>query len=126
MNVNCKVSLTDEQRNTFFRRLSGKDSKGMVSRADVNKFVNDRIEKFLNGVDPKPPLNGGTETGRFVPEPGTKPNVEQVDRFKPSRGDEEYIFKAKDESLREIHSRMLDDIEAMEAKVWEEMEKNRA
>jgi hypothetical protein len=47
MNVNVKLSLTDEQRNTMFRRLTGKNTKGMVSRADVNQWVKEELERFL-------------------------------------------------------------------------------
>jgi hypothetical protein len=47
MNVNVKLSLTDEERNTMFRRLTGKTTKGMVSRADVNQWVKDQLQTFL-------------------------------------------------------------------------------
>lgn len=121
MNVNCKVSLTDEQRVIMYQRLTGKNGKGMVSRADVNTFVKDRIEKFLNGVDTKSPLK------LAPPNPILSPEPHEFDEppFKPTRGDEPYMFKAKDESLRAIHTRMLDCIEEYERAVWEEMEKNR-
>lgn len=122
MNVNCKVSLTDEQRNTMFRNLNGGDSKKMVSRADVNAFVQKKIEECLNGLH----LDRRTKTS----EEATKEvrngfEATREGEFKPSRGDEPYIFKAKDESLRAIHSRMLDCIEEYEKAVWAEMEKNR-
>jgi len=87
----------------------------MVSRKDVNTFVQEKIDECLNGASPP-------EESRTVKD---APDLLTSDDFKPSRGDEPYIFKAKDESLREIHSRMLDCIEEYEAAVWVEMEKNR-
>lgn len=48
MNVNCKVSLTDEERNVMYRRLTGKNGKGMVSRMEVNNWVKDKIQNFLS------------------------------------------------------------------------------
>lgn len=48
MNVNCKLTLTDEERNVMFRRLTGKSGKGMVSRADVNNWVKDHLQSFLS------------------------------------------------------------------------------
>lgn len=48
MNVNVKVTLTDEERNVMFRRLTGKNGKGMVSRAEVNQWVKDKIQNFLS------------------------------------------------------------------------------
>lgn len=53
MNVNCKLTLTDEQRNTMFRRLTGKATKGMVSRADVCNWVNEQLERFLTLGSPE-------------------------------------------------------------------------
>lgn len=47
MNVNVKLSISDEDRNLMFRRLTGKDGKAMVSRADVNVWVKEQLEKFL-------------------------------------------------------------------------------
>lgn len=47
MNVNCKLSLTDEQRNTMHNRLTGKSTKKMVSRAEVCNWVNEQLERFL-------------------------------------------------------------------------------
>ena len=47
MNVNVKISISDEDRNIMFRRLTGKDTKGMVSRADVNEWVKEKLESFL-------------------------------------------------------------------------------
>lgn len=48
MNVNIKLSLTDEQRNTLYRNMTGKDVKRMVSRAEVNELVNDYINDMMN------------------------------------------------------------------------------
>lgn len=48
MNVNCKLTLTDEERNVMFRRLTGKNGKGMVSRAEVNQWVKDKLQSFLS------------------------------------------------------------------------------
>jgi len=52
MNVNIKVTLTDDERNTMFRRLTGKSTKGMVSRADVNAWVKEKLERFLTVGSP--------------------------------------------------------------------------
>lgn len=39
MNVNCKISLTDEERNRLAKVIDGKVSKRLATRADVNAFV---------------------------------------------------------------------------------------
>jgi hypothetical protein len=52
MNVNVKISISDEDRNLMFRRLTGKDTKGMVSRADVNTWVKEQLERFLTVGSP--------------------------------------------------------------------------
>lgn len=52
MNVNCKLSLTDEERNAMHNRLTGTSTKKMVSRADVNTWVKDQIERFIKVGSP--------------------------------------------------------------------------
>lgn len=47
MNVNVKLSLTDEERNTMYRNITGKDVKKMVSRKDVSEFVAGAIASVL-------------------------------------------------------------------------------
>ena len=44
MNVNCKISLTDEERNRLAKLIDGKVSKRLATRADVNEFVKGIIE----------------------------------------------------------------------------------
>jgi len=68
MNVNCKLSLTDEQRNTMFRRLTGKTGKGMVSRADVNNWVKDHLQSFLSLGSPTTEQVEEVETVRLTDE----------------------------------------------------------
>jgi hypothetical protein len=70
MNVNVKISMTDEQRNVMFRRLTGKNGKGMVSRADVNLWVKEQLERFL--------ANGSAEIVEESNEP-ISINIEDVD-----------------------------------------------
>ena len=55
MNVNCKISLTDEQRNTLKQKMAGKPIKAMVSRKEVCELVNDYIDSLLNGEVPTEP-----------------------------------------------------------------------
>ena len=121
MNVTCKVSLTDDERNKMFRSLNGNNGKGMVSRADVNTFVKAKSAEVLNGVTAEIKQVVPGEAKVFeAPKP-----TRVVENFEPSRGDEPYLFKAKNESLREIHTRMLNLLEEYEAAVWADMEKNR-
>lgn len=47
MNLNCKLSLTDEQRNAIKRHLTGKDVKAMATRAEVCELVQELLEPFL-------------------------------------------------------------------------------
>jgi hypothetical protein len=121
VNVNCKVTLTDDERNKMFRKLNGSNGKGMVSRAEVNCFVKKKIAEVLNGTAaPEKTIDLLDPTTHHIAF-----EEKTDDAFKPTRGDEPYIFKAKDESLRAIHTRMLDCIEEYERAVWTEMEKNR-
>jgi hypothetical protein len=49
MNVNVKITLNDEQRNALYRRISGKNVKRLISRAEVNQLVQDFIASQLSG-----------------------------------------------------------------------------
>ena len=50
MNVNVKITLSDEQRNVMYRRISGKNVKRLISRAEVSQLVQDFIASQLSGT----------------------------------------------------------------------------
>jgi len=50
MNVNIKLSLSDEERNLIARKIAGKDIKRLCSRADVVEMVNGFMAGFLTEV----------------------------------------------------------------------------
>ena len=54
MNVNVKITLSDEQRNVMYRRISGKNVKRLISRAEVNQLVQDFIASQLSGTFNEP------------------------------------------------------------------------
>ena len=54
MNLNCKLSLTDEQRNNIKRHLTGKNVKALATRAEVCQLINDLLEPFLDRPRPAP------------------------------------------------------------------------
>lgn len=85
MNVNVKISLTDEERNIMHRRLTGKNTKGMVSRADVNQWVKTELERFLTL---------GSPTTETIEEPNIEEirlTQEQIDELEP--GEIEEVIK---------------------------------
>ena len=51
MNVNIKVSLTDQERNLLKRKLTGKDVKAMVSRKEVNELVDGFMKAMLEDFE---------------------------------------------------------------------------
>jgi len=53
MNVNVKISLTDEERNTLYRRMTGKDVKRLISRKEVCELVNEYIAVLLSTQEPE-------------------------------------------------------------------------
>jgi hypothetical protein len=44
MNVNCKISLTDADRNRLAQLIDGKQTKRLATRKDVNEFITGCIE----------------------------------------------------------------------------------
>lgn len=47
MNVNIKVSLTDDERRVMLFNMTGIDRKRRVSRAEVNEFVTGAVAGML-------------------------------------------------------------------------------
>ena len=47
MNVNIKLTLTDEERNLMLRNMTGVTRKRMVSRSEVNDFVTGCVAGML-------------------------------------------------------------------------------
>ena len=47
MNTNIRITLTDAQRNVLKRRLTGKDTKAMISRAELNELVQGYVNELL-------------------------------------------------------------------------------
>ncbi len=54
MNGNFKYTLTDEQRNQLYINLTGKNTKGMVSRADVCRLLQEALDEALKVYRPAP------------------------------------------------------------------------
>ena len=46
MNLNCKLSFTDEQRNRIKQHLTGKPVKALATRAEICQLINDLLEAF--------------------------------------------------------------------------------
>lgn len=113
MKVNVGIEISDDDRKVMAEKLG---KSGLATRNDVREFVTKSLEDFING---QPPV---AEDDAPVIERAPQ---ERTADFKASRGDEPYLFKAKDQKLREIHSRMLDTIEEYESYVWQLMENNR-
>lgn len=76
MNVNVKLSLSDDERRALACYLAGKPVKRLATRADVNRLVTELLSAALRGrpVDtpiPDTPVPGNQEAGNQVsiPEP---------------------------------------------------------
>lgn len=98
--------------------------KGMVSRKQLTEAVIDYVKGLADGF-PEPiiravePVASSEETQVHQP-------VVSSSEFKPSRGDEPYIYKAKDPALRDRLSSLLDSLEALEEYTWSKLEENKA
>jgi hypothetical protein len=85
MNVNVKVSLTDEQRRKIFANFYG-GKKGMISRKDVNTICQTAITDWLVG------RNNGPEE-----QIGDKVADAMKECIEPTTGNEEL-----DEALKQV------------------------
>jgi hypothetical protein len=55
MNVNVKLSLTDDQRRALASSIAGKPVKRLATRADVNELVKDLLAATMAGSAPSLP-----------------------------------------------------------------------
>lgn len=53
MNLNCRLSLTDEQRNNIKRNITGKDVKALATRAEICELINGLLEAFTSPPRPQ-------------------------------------------------------------------------
>ena len=97
MNVNIKISMSDEDRNIMAMNLTGKISKRMVTRAEVNQFVQgclDSITDSINIGSPRETVKVGyIDTN--VPKPAknwfTEDERSTVESLRAMGRDESYI-----------------------------------
>ena len=69
MNVNLKLSFTDEQRNLIKRRLVGKDVKALATRNDIKELVDGFVQSMLEEEQSSPaPAPKQEFDQRLVPE----------------------------------------------------------
>lgn len=123
MKTNVGIETTDEQRKLLAQALG---KKGMVSRNDIKEAIDAYIKLLLTDayatatrLEQEPEVNVSEDLRRQAAE------REPGEGFTPSRGDEPYIFKAKDPQLHQLHSNLLDALEALENYTWADMEANR-
>jgi hypothetical protein len=56
MNVNIKISMSDEDRNIMAMNLTGKISKRMVTRAEISSFVQGCLDSITDSINIGEPL----------------------------------------------------------------------
>lgn len=50
MNVNIKISMSDEDRNIMAMNLTGRISKRMATRAEINEFVQGCLDRITDSI----------------------------------------------------------------------------
>jgi hypothetical protein len=66
MNINCKLSLTDEQRNNIKQHLAGKNVKALATRADICQLIQDLLEPLLEPPRPTREAKPGEIDEHFI------------------------------------------------------------
>lgn len=122
------LNLTDDQRELFAHALC---KKGMVSRKEVTAWVEDAIARLITTQE----INNEHEESELIPteaiEAITEPLPPQtvgnrsLREFVPSRGDEPYLYKPENPELAAACSAILDGLQYIETRVWDELERNR-
>jgi len=124
--TNIGIETTDEERLSIGNTLGlGR----MATRKEIRETVNEHVQALIEGRRSVLEVEHEAEdrTGEIVGE-AARPlpeGTERVRNFMPSRGDEAYLFTPRDPELKQLHSNLLDAIEALEEYTWKQLEKNR-
>ena len=120
MITNIRLDTSDKERNLIAMYLE-RDAKTtrMVSRKELTELVQQLINDIVTQADDNEYDEPEVESS---PKMGAAPKIAE---FKPSRGDEPYLYKPKSVTLKDACSRMLDMAEEVEQLVWDVLEKNR-
>lgn len=123
------LNLTDDQRELFAHALC---KKGMVSRKEVTAWVEEAIEQLLTTQENNDDQGSDTqliptEAIEAITEPLPPQTVgdRSLREFVPSRGDEPYLYKPENPELAAACSAILDGLQYIETRVWDELERNR-
>jgi hypothetical protein len=134
------VTLTDEERNLIGRYLHRNSvTKYLATRNDVKdlvaEFISDTLKRAHTGeydddaddnTEAEPVRHRGDSVdGRPADDQGLPDVSDAGNGFKPSRGDEPYLYKPKSVALKDACSAMLDQAETIEQLVWDVLEANR-
>ncbi len=111
------LDLTDEQREIFSNALC---RKGMVSRKEVNEWVNEAVLRLLTTQEHNNEPEIPSEAIESITEPRPPPAA-----FTPSRGDEPYLYRPQDPELAAACSAVLDGLAHIDQHVWATLERNR-
>lgn len=139
MKTNIGIETTDEERQLIAAYLDRNSAtKRLASRNDikdlVTQFISDIIQRAANGEYDEPSQENIPDTGRHrgdrdddgrAGDQGLPDRSDPVANFRPSRGDESYLYKGRNPALTEKCREALDIAEQIDQLIWEELEKNR-
>jgi hypothetical protein len=121
------IETTDEEREHIAATLDLPHK--LAKREDIKEAINEYVKNVLIGSDEDPPRTGGHRRDNDADGPtgdqGLPDDDHPIADFKPSRGDEPYLLKARDPALRDILTRMLDVSEEYDQYVWRKHNENR-
>lgn len=132
MKTNIGIETSDESREKIARTLGLKEK--LVSRkalsdavmAYVQELIDGKVHGESSGIGADSNTDPDNASSALVLDTGgERPNSGSLSDFKPSRGDESYLFKARDAELHARLSNLLDAVEGLEDYTWTKMEENR-
>ncbi len=112
MKVIIHLEITDDDRSKLAQSLG---HSGLVTRKEVTEFVKEKIREAIDISAAAPSLARPADEGRRT----------DIPDFTPSRGDEPYLYRAKDSELAALCSAALDGLDALDRYVWDKLEENR-
>ena len=96
MKATFKYELTDEQRNEFKNRTTGKVRKALAKRIEINDFLQGCLDSFLAGETPSVTTAAGSPVPKSSQEAGVRhiyspDELAEIDRLRAEGHDDSYI-----------------------------------
>lgn len=130
------LELSDEERSDWAKRIHrDPNTKVLVTRKEVvetvlhlvaQEIIDGREIEMYGDEEPEVDKQPQSVNPKVDDSKAFRELIDETLPFKPSRGDESYLYKSKDPEMTKLCTAILDATDALDEYVWRALEENRA